>query len=222
LRSGSCGGVEVDSAVEQLTYGQIAERHGCSAEAARALVRRLGLPRTRGSDGRTLVTINLQEIPYRPQSARSPGGDRPVDHPVAAEADSSSPVDIMAAEAATSSPEPEPTPPADHPPVDHPGADSEAASPLPVDVMVTEAATSPSEPEPAPSAKPVRQASRGALREAIGKISPEWIMEPGRTEKEIQERIEQLTGSAVPRDWMREELKVLVPGKNRGRGRPRT
>jgi hypothetical protein len=44
---------------EQLTYAQIAHRLGCSAEAARALVKRRRLPRTLGSDGKTLVAINL-------------------------------------------------------------------------------------------------------------------------------------------------------------------
>jgi len=74
--------------VEQFTYAQIAERRGCSPEAARALVKRLNLPRERGSDGKTLVTVNLTEIRYRPQSTRSPPAHHPVtvrspddDHP---------------------------------------------------------------------------------------------------------------------------------------------
>jgi hypothetical protein len=68
-------------AAEQLTYAQIADRLGCSAEAARALVKRRRLPRTRGSDGKTLVAVNLQEA----TSARSPPGDRPVAVPVPSE-----------------------------------------------------------------------------------------------------------------------------------------
>jgi hypothetical protein len=69
-------------AAEQLTYAQIADRLGRSAEAARALVKRRRLPRTRGSDGKTLVAIDLREV----TSARSPPRDRPVAVPVPSEA----------------------------------------------------------------------------------------------------------------------------------------
>ena len=45
--------------VEQLTYAQIAERLGVSSEAARALAKRMRLPRSRANDGKTLVAIDL-------------------------------------------------------------------------------------------------------------------------------------------------------------------
>jgi hypothetical protein len=64
--------------VEQLTYAQIAGRWGCSTEAARHRVARHKLPRTRGSDGKTLVAVSPQELLYQPPFARLPGGDRPV------------------------------------------------------------------------------------------------------------------------------------------------
>src|SRR5262249_38920872 len=48
--------------VEQLTYAQLADRWGCSTEAARLRVARRTLPRTRGSDGKTLVAVSPQEL----------------------------------------------------------------------------------------------------------------------------------------------------------------
>ena len=47
---------------EQLTYAQIAQRLSVSAEAARALVKRHRLPRSRRNDGKTLAAIDLKEI----------------------------------------------------------------------------------------------------------------------------------------------------------------
>ena len=47
---------------EQLTYAQIAERLSVSAEAARAIVKRHRLPRSRRNDGKTLAAIDLKEI----------------------------------------------------------------------------------------------------------------------------------------------------------------
>jgi DNA-directed RNA polymerase specialized sigma24 family protein len=38
--------------VEQLTYAQIAERLGVTSEAARAIVKRHRLPRSRSNDGK--------------------------------------------------------------------------------------------------------------------------------------------------------------------------
>ena len=52
--------------VEQLTYAQIAERLGVSSEAARAIVKRMRLPRSRANDGKTLVAVDLDEIQHKP------------------------------------------------------------------------------------------------------------------------------------------------------------
>ena len=70
--------------VEQLTYAQIAERLGVSTEAARALVKRHRLPRSRSNDGKTLVAVDLDEVRHKPLPARSPRGDQPVSDVVAA------------------------------------------------------------------------------------------------------------------------------------------
>jgi len=88
--------------VEQLTYAQIADRWGCSTEAARLRVARRNLPRTRGSDGKTLVAVSSQELLRQPPSARLPDGDRPVT--------GRSPVPPIESEPCV---EPEPTPAAD-------------------------------------------------------------------------------------------------------------
>jgi hypothetical protein len=129
---------------------------------------------------------------------------------------------------ATTPPKPEPILPADTAAAEVPQSTTEAQiegaeapqirPPEPAEQQ-PEAATSQPEPGPTP---PAKQVSREDLREAIDQIPPEWILEPGRTEKEIQDRIEQIAGGPVSREWMREELKARVPGKNRGRGRPRT
>jgi hypothetical protein len=101
---------------EQLTYAQLVDRLGCpSVDAARTLVARRGLPRASGSDGKTRVTINLQQICYQPRSTRSPGGRRPVAEP-----------------ASTRSPDD-----------DRPVAEGEASSPLPADAMTAATATPP-------------------------------------------------------------------------------
>ena len=55
--------------IEQLTYAQIAERLGVSSEAARAIVKRHRLPRSRSNDGKTLAAIDLEEIRHKPLSA---------------------------------------------------------------------------------------------------------------------------------------------------------
>ena len=49
-------------AAEQLTYTQIAERLGASVDAARAVVKQHRLPRSRGTGGKTLVSIDFAEI----------------------------------------------------------------------------------------------------------------------------------------------------------------
>jgi hypothetical protein len=62
-------------AIEMLSYSQLGERLNCSAEAARALVRRLRLPRHKANDGKALVSVDLSEINHKPMPTRSP-----VDH----------------------------------------------------------------------------------------------------------------------------------------------
>jgi len=62
--------------VETLTYAALGQRLNCSPEAARALVKRLHLPRQKANDGRALVTVDLAEIEHKPLPARSPP-----DHP---------------------------------------------------------------------------------------------------------------------------------------------
>jgi predicted nucleic acid-binding Zn-ribbon protein len=64
--------------IEQLTYAQIAERLGISPEAARAIVKRHRLSRSRSNDGKTLVAIDLEEIRHKPLPARSPRGHQSV------------------------------------------------------------------------------------------------------------------------------------------------
>jgi hypothetical protein len=59
-------------ASEQLTYAGIAERLGISTEAARAIAKRQRLVRSRGNDGKTLVSIDFAEIRHRPLPARTP------------------------------------------------------------------------------------------------------------------------------------------------------
>ena len=60
--------------IEQLTYAQIAERLGVSPEAARVIVKRYRLARSRSNDGnKILVAIDLTDIQHKPM-ARSPRG----------------------------------------------------------------------------------------------------------------------------------------------------
>jgi hypothetical protein len=61
---------------ESLTYSELAERLGCSPEAARSLSRRLRLVRKPGHDGRVRVIVDLAEIQYRPAATQSPVGPR--------------------------------------------------------------------------------------------------------------------------------------------------
>jgi multidrug resistance efflux pump len=61
-------------AVESLTYAALGERLGCSPEAARALAKRLRLPRQKANDGKALVVVDLMEIEHKPLPARSPVG----------------------------------------------------------------------------------------------------------------------------------------------------
>ena len=64
--------------VETLTYVALAERMTISPEAARSFAKRVRLPRTRSNDGKTLVTVDLDEIQHKPIPARSPGGGHAV------------------------------------------------------------------------------------------------------------------------------------------------
>src|SRR6202158_3279526 len=51
-----------------LTYAELGERLKITPEAARALVKRQRLPRSRSNDGKTLVQIDLTEISHSPVS----------------------------------------------------------------------------------------------------------------------------------------------------------
>jgi chromosome segregation ATPase len=65
--------------VEMLTYAALAERLGSSSEAARALVKRLRLPRQRANDGKALVAVDLAELNHTP-TPRKATGRSPDDH----------------------------------------------------------------------------------------------------------------------------------------------
>ena len=52
--------------VEMLTYAELGEKLKISPEAARALVKRHRLPRSRSNDGKTLVQVDLAEISHSP------------------------------------------------------------------------------------------------------------------------------------------------------------
>jgi hypothetical protein len=67
---------------EMLSYNQLGERLGCSPEGARALVKRLRLPRQKANDGKVLVSIDLTEINHKP-NARPVNGQSPSDHRLA-------------------------------------------------------------------------------------------------------------------------------------------
>ena len=62
--------------VEMLTYAELGERLKISPEAARALVKRHRLPRSRSNDGKTLVQVDLSEISHSPvpRAAQPPAG----------------------------------------------------------------------------------------------------------------------------------------------------
>lgn len=62
-------------AIRHLTYAQLAEIWGVSRDAARKKVEGLRLPRKLGNDGKTLVTIDLNEVSHTPKTSRA-GGDR--------------------------------------------------------------------------------------------------------------------------------------------------
>jgi hypothetical protein len=60
--------------IEMLTYAALSERLGCSAEAARALVKRLRLPRQCAKDGKALVAVDMAEINHKPMVRSVTGG----------------------------------------------------------------------------------------------------------------------------------------------------
>jgi hypothetical protein len=66
--------------VEMLTYAELGERLKVSSEAARALVKRHRLPRSRSNDGKTLVQVDLTEIIHSPisRAPQAPAGDQVV------------------------------------------------------------------------------------------------------------------------------------------------
>jgi hypothetical protein len=70
--------LEVIMSIEMLSYSQLGERLNCSPEAARALVRRLRLPRQKANDGKALVSVDLTEINHKAMPARSPPDHRSV------------------------------------------------------------------------------------------------------------------------------------------------
>ena len=65
-------------AIEMLNYADLAARLKISPEAARSLAKRLRLPRSRGNDGKALVSVDLAEINHAPLPARSPAGHQVV------------------------------------------------------------------------------------------------------------------------------------------------
>jgi hypothetical protein len=60
--------------IETSTYAAIAERLGCSPEAARALAKRKRWHRTVGNDGKARVQIDLDEVNRPPVVPRASGG----------------------------------------------------------------------------------------------------------------------------------------------------
>jgi hypothetical protein len=66
--------------VEMLSYAELGERLKVSPEAARALVKRHRLPRSRANDGKTLVQVDLTEISHSPvpRARQVPAGQQAV------------------------------------------------------------------------------------------------------------------------------------------------
>ena len=74
--------------VEMLTYADLADRLKISPEAARALAKRLRLPRSLSNEGKALVRVDLTEIQHKALPARSPGGHHAVTAPLNAKIES--------------------------------------------------------------------------------------------------------------------------------------
>jgi hypothetical protein len=73
-------------ATRNLTYAELAEIWGVSRDAARKKVEGLRLPRKLGNDGKTRVTIDLEEVSHarkvsRPETGGRPPGDLPETDP---------------------------------------------------------------------------------------------------------------------------------------------
>jgi chromosome segregation ATPase len=64
--------------IEMLTYADLGHRLNVSPEAARAIAKRMRLPRSRANDGKALVSVDLAEIQHKALPARSPGGHQAV------------------------------------------------------------------------------------------------------------------------------------------------
>jgi len=66
--------------VEMFTYAELGERLKISSEAARALVKRHRLPRTRSNAGKTLIQVDLSEINHSalPRATRATTGHQEV------------------------------------------------------------------------------------------------------------------------------------------------
>src|ERR1700751_3922763 len=62
---------------ESLTYSELGERLGSSAEAARSLARRLRLVRKPGNDGKVRVIVDFAEIQSKPAPTPSTNGPQP-------------------------------------------------------------------------------------------------------------------------------------------------
>src|SRR5213078_3545546 len=65
-------------ATEMFTYSQLGNRLNCSPEAARALVKRLRLPRQKANDGKVLVSVDLSVLNHKPMPARSTASHHPI------------------------------------------------------------------------------------------------------------------------------------------------
>jgi hypothetical protein len=63
--------------IEMLTYVDLADRLKCSPDAARALAKRLRLPRSLGNDGKARVSVDIADLNHKPMPRRSPAGHHP-------------------------------------------------------------------------------------------------------------------------------------------------
>jgi hypothetical protein len=69
---------------EPRQYADLAERLKVSPEAARAIAKRLRLPRSWSNAGKALVSVDLAEIQHNALPGRSPGGRPAVTAPLTA------------------------------------------------------------------------------------------------------------------------------------------
>ena len=66
--------------VASLSYAELGARLNISREAARALTKRRRLPRSRSDDGKTLVSVDVSELRYKPRPRIGRQGGRQADH----------------------------------------------------------------------------------------------------------------------------------------------